>query len=65
MAQTKEVIIGDHGLALFQNHNCTGCYYADKKMVGTGTPCCQFGFRLNITSEGNKCMTRLENGKQL
>jgi len=53
------VIIGDHGLALFQDHNCRGCYYAEKEKVGTGYPCCQFGFKVNM-KKGVKCLTRLD-----
>lgn len=38
----------DAGLADFQNRNCTDCYFADKKMVGSGEACCQFPRQLDI-----------------
>ena len=49
----------DEGLQDFQNRNCEGCKFADKPKIGTGTPCCQYAFRLDI--ENGICRTKREN----
>ena len=42
----------------FQEKNCRGCYFADKKKVGTGEPCCSYGFRLEVKDD--RCLARRE-----
>ena len=56
----ETTITGDEGMARFQHDNCEGCYFADKPKIGTGEPCCQFGFRLTIVDEGSRCLTKKE-----
>ena len=48
---------GHIGMAKFQQDNCQGCYFADKPKVGTGEPCCTYGFKL-FTDKGIKCLGR-------
>ena len=56
----ETTITGDQGMAEFQLNNCKGCYFADKPRVGTGEPCCQYAFRLDVTNKGTKCLTKRE-----
>ena len=46
----------DQALAAFQMKNCAGCRFADKKAVGSGTPCCTYGGKLEYRN--NVCQTR-------
>lgn len=32
--------IQEQALAIWQSNNCSRCYFADAKKVGTGEPCC-------------------------
>lgn len=48
----------DEGLKAFQNANCKGCKFADKSKVGTGEPCCQYAFKLDI--KDGICHTKRE-----
>ncbi len=48
----------EYQLKGFQATNCKGCKFADKKKVGSGKPCCQYAFGLDV--QGDKCNTRRE-----
>ena len=68
MAKQKFIEKSDQGLAEFQQVNCRGCKFADKKKVGTGLACCQYGGRVehkprnfNDPLEG-ACLSRKERG---
>jgi len=43
-------------LAKFQEANCKGCKFAERKLVGTGKPCCTYWTSIQV--EGKKCLTR-------
>ena len=44
-------------LAEFQERNCRGCLYADRKKMGTGKPCCT---RPLPTIVNGQCLNRRE-----
>ena len=54
----RETEAPDEGLMTFQKENCEGCKFAEKIKVGTGYPCCTYGFQLII--KDGKCETRRE-----
>ena len=43
-----------------QEKNCKGCLYANQEKVGTGQACCTYPGMPRL--EGNKCLTRKEQG---
>ena len=50
---------GDNGLAKFQNRNCKHpCRFADRKLVGSGFPCCQYVGCLDVDPILQQCRTR-------
>lgn len=53
---TRVRIVGDPHLKKYQLANCPDCRFADKKKVGSGTPCCTFPGKLE--SWNGKCLTR-------
>ncbi len=61
MVKRKSVQRPDAGMRDFQNANCKkGCRFADEAKVGSGTPCCRFGFQL--ITDGETCYSRATPG---
>ena len=44
-------------LPKWQNENCKGCRFADKKLIGTEKPCCIYSGYYKTNSKG-KCITK-------
>ena len=46
----------DLSMAMFQDKNCRGCRFADRRTVGSGRPCCTYCSHLD--TDGVVCRTR-------
>lgn len=44
-------------LCIWQERNCTGCIFADLKLIGTGEPCCTY-CGINELDDYGECKTR-------
>jgi len=54
--QSIEADDAEHDFKLFQEANCTGCFYSDPDKIGSDNPCCTYPGGLEV-KEG-KCLKR-------
>ena len=54
--QSIEADDAEHDFKLFQEANCTGCFYSDPDNIGSDNPCCTYPGALEV--EDGKCLKR-------